>query len=218
MSWFRLGFGGFCPYSFGILFCHHFSWFWGSGILLASCSIINSWFWLGFGSLCPYSFGILFHPHLTWFWLEGSRASPLLFWHPVLSSFPGGLCPYSLASCSRFWLGFRGLIPTLLPSCSVILSAGVLVLFWRLPSSFPGCGLGSGACAPTLLASCSVIISWFWGCGARVPYSLGIRFRHHFLVLARVPGLRPCSFGILFCHHFLVACAPTLWRPVPGSG
>ena len=108
------------PYSFGILFHHHFLVASGCGegsgaclpTLLAFCSIIISWFLLVPGRVL----GLV----------------SLVFWHSVPSSFPAqpgfrSLFPYlSLLSCVRkgilfhhdllagsFWflLGFRGLSP-----------------------------------------------------------------------------------------------------------
>ena len=92
MSWFRLGFQGLSPYSFGILF-HHFlvpARVPGPCLptLLASCSIIISGFPLGFQGLSPYSFGILFHHHFR-VPARVPRLVSLLFWHSVPSSFPG---------------------------------------------------------------------------------------------------------------------------------
>ena len=108
ISWFRLGFRGLSPYSFGILFHHHFLvparvpglvslLFWHP---VPSFSIIISWFRLRFRGLSPYSFGILFHHHfLVPAGVPGLVS--LLFWHPVPSSFPGsGLSPYSFGILS----------------------------------------------------------------------------------------------------------------------
>ena len=95
------------------------------------------------------------------------------------------------------FLGFRGLSPILLGSCSIIIS------WFRL--GFPGlCPYSSGTLfhhhvllrlgfrglSPILLASCSIIISWFrLGFLGLSPYSCGTLFYHPFLVPARVPGL-----------------------------
>ena len=119
------------------------------------------WFRLGFRRLSPYFFGILFHHHF----LAPARVPglvSLLFWNPVPSSFLG-------------YVGFRGLSPYSLASCSIIIS------WFRL--RFRGL-------SPTLLASCSIIISWFrLGFRDLSPYSSGTLFHHPFLVPARVPGL-----------------------------
>ena len=94
MSWFRLGFRGLSPYSFGILFHHLFlvpARVPCLPSLLASCSIITSWFRLGFRGSSPYSSCILFRvPGIV----------SLVFWHSVPSTCPGrGLC-----SIVIFWL------------------------------------------------------------------------------------------------------------------
>ena len=120
----------------------------------------------------------------------------LLFWHPVPSSFPGsgsgsGACfPTLLESCSIilswFRLGFRGLSPY---SLGILFHHHVLfpsrvpglvsLLFWNpVLLSFPG----SGACLPTRLVSRV-------GFQGLSPYSFAILFHHHFLVPAGVPGL-----------------------------
>ena len=133
---------------------------------------------------------------------------------PGLVSLSGACLPTLLASCSIiiswFQLGFRGLS---LYSFGIVFHHHFLVparvpglvslLFWHFVlSSYPGFGWGSGACLSALLALCSIIISWF---------RLGFR------------GLFPYSFGILFHHHFLVpARVPGLvsllfWYPVPSS-
>ena len=162
ISWFRLGFRGLSPYSFRILFHHHFRvlvrvpglvslvfWYpvpssfpgsgWGSGAclrtLLESCSIILSGFWFGFRGLSPYSFRILFHHHFRVL-VRVPGLVPLLFWYPVPSSF------------SWFRLGFRGLSPYFLGILfhhhfRVLARVPGLVslFFWYpVPSSFPGCG------------------------------------------------------------------------------
>ena len=165
---------------------------WGSQFFQETgfCSIIISGFWLGFLGLSPHSFGILFH-------------------HPFLvpARVPGLPClPTLLESCSIilswFRLGFRGLSPYpfgilfhhhfLFPSRVPGL---VSLLFWNpVLLSFPG----SGACLPTRLASCSIILSWFRvGFRGLSPYSFGILFHHHLLVLARVPGLVSLLWSII---------------------
>ena len=71
ISGFRLGFRGLSPYSFGILFHHHF---------LVPARVP--------GLVSLYSFGILFHHRF----LVPARVPglvSLLFWHPVPSSCPG---------------------------------------------------------------------------------------------------------------------------------
>ena len=107
---------GLSPWSFGILFHHHFlvpSGFWvGSGAcfpnLLASCSIIISWFLLVPGRVPGLVSLVFWHPvpsSFSWFHLVLGRVPAfvsVLFWDPVPSSFPGS-----------FWfrVGFRGLSP-----------------------------------------------------------------------------------------------------------
>ena len=138
------------------------------------CSIIIFWFRLGFRGLSPYSFGVLFPHHF----LVPARVPwlvSLLFWHSVPSSFPGSgwgsvaCLPTLLASCSIiiswFRLGFRGLFP--------YYSGTPFHHHFLLPARFRGL----------------------------FPYSFGILLHHHFLVPARVPGL----VSLLF------------WNPVPSS-
>ena len=209
---------------------------------MVSCSIILCWLWLGFRGLSPYSFGILFHHHFR-----------------VRARVGSGAClPIFLVSCSIiiswFRLGFRACLRTLFASCSIIISwfrlgfrglspyfFGILfhhhflvvarvpglvsVLFWHpVPSSFPGSGYGSGACLPIFWVSCSIIISWFrLGFRALSPFFLAScsiiisRFRLGFR------GLSPYFFGILFHYHFLVSAGvPGLvslffWNPIPSS-
>ena len=178
--------------------------------------------------MSPYSFGILFQHHFLVPATVPGLVS-LLFWHPVPSSFPasgsgsGACLPTLLASCSIILSCFRlglspyslGILfhhPFLLPArvpghsgaCLPTLLAGyVSLLFWHpVPASFPGSGYGSGACLPTFLASCSIILSCFrLGFRGLSPYSFGILLDHPFLVLARVQGL----VSLLF------------WHPVPSS-
>ena len=153
--------------------------------LLASCSIILFWF-RPFRGLSPYSFGILFHHHFLVPAVPGLVS--LLFWHPVPSSFPGsgrsGAClPTLLASCSiiiSWFRPFRGLSPY---SFGILFHHDFLV----------------PARVPRLVSlPCSIIMSWcrlgFRAC----PPTL---FHHHVLVPARVSGL----VSLLF------------WHPVPSS-
>ena len=164
ISGFWLGFRGLSPYSFGILFHHHFlvpARVPGLvSLLLASCSIIISW--LGFRGLSPYFFAILFHHHF----LVPARVPglvSLLFWHPVPSSFPGsssgsGAClPILLALCGS---GSGAGLPTLLAFCSIIISWFRLGFRGSSPYS-SGILFRVPGIVPSLLAFCSIFISWF---------------------------------------------------------
>ena len=98
LSWFRLGFRGLSPYSFGILFHHPFlvpARVPGLVSLLFSHPVPSSFscFRLGFRGLPTYFFGILFYYN---FLVPG--LVPLLVWHLVPSS-GRGLC-----SIVIFWL------------------------------------------------------------------------------------------------------------------
>ena len=212
------------PCSFGILFHHPFlvpARVPGlSPTLLASCSIIISWFRLRFRGLSPCSFGILFHhPFLVPARVPGLVS--LLLWHPVPSSFPGS--GYSSGAC----------LPTLLASCSIIIS-WFRLRFWGLspcsfgilfhhpflvPARVPGL-------SPTLLASCSIIISWFW-LGFRAQTSLELNgvlksFKKQFCSTRLVPGILAfCS--IIISSIILVAgrvpgiVSLFFWHSVPSS-
>ena len=176
ISGFWLGFRGLSPYSFGILFHHHFLFpsrvpglvsllFWspvllsfpGSGACLptrlASCSIIISWFWLRFQGLSPYSFGILFHYHVL-LRLGFRGLCPylfgILFHHHVLVPGVPGLVSYSFGILFHHHF----LVPARVPGL-------VSLLFWHsVPSSCPA--------------------------SARVPWLVSLFLWHS--VLSSVPG------------------------------
>ena len=193
------------PYSFGILFHHHFL------VPARVPGLVSLLFWhpvpssfpgsgLGFRGLSPYSFGVLFYHHFL-----------------VPARVPGLVSLLFLASCSViiswFRLGFRGLFPYsfgILFHHPFLVPARVLglvsLLFCHLvPSSFPGSGQSSGACLLTLLASCSIIISWFrLGFRACLPTLLALCSIILSWFWLGFRGLSPYSFGIVFHHHVLV--------------
>ena len=162
----RLGFRGLSPYSFGILFHHHFL------VPARVPGFVSLFFWQ---AMSPYSFGILFHHHFMVPARVLGLVSPV-FWHPHPFLVPArvpGLSPTLSASCSIivswFGLGFRAqtslelngvlnsfkkqfcstrLVPGILAFCSIIISSVLLVagrvpgivslVFWHsVPSSCP---------------------------------------------------------------------------------
>ena len=217
-SWFRPGFRGLSPHSFGILFHHPFLvparipglvslLFWHT-VLFPYSSIILSWFRLWFRGLSPYSFGILFHHHF----LVPARVPglvSLLFWNPVPSSFPGsgygsGAClPTFLASCSIiiswFWLGFRALSPY--SSCTLFHHP------FLVPASVPG------LVAQTALELNGVLNSFkrqFCSTGI-----FGFRVFYGILILAFCSII--ISSVLLFSGRVPGVVSPVFWHSVPSS-
>ena len=202
-SWFRLGFRGLSPYSFGILFHHH-------SLVPARVPGLVS-----LRGLSPYSFGILFYHHfLVPARVPGLVAQTSLKLNGVLNSF-------------KKQIFSTRLVPGILAFCSTIISSVLLVsgrvpgivslVFWHsVPSSCPGsiwfqeglwglspwcCGIvfhhdfllpscsseGSGACFPTFLVFpfsgrglCSIVIFWFLLVRARVPELVSLLFFRFF--------------------------------------
>ena len=217
LSWFRLGFGGLSPYSFGILFHHHFlvparipgfvsllfwhpvpSSFPGSCLdsgaclptLLASCSII-SWFLLGFRGLSPYTLLASCSIIISWF-LLGFR----------------GLSPYSFGILFHHFL-----VPAEVPGLVSLYSFGILFHHFLVPARVPGL---VGILFHHFLVPARVpgLVSLLSGILFRVPGIVSVFFWHsvpsHFLVLARVPGL----VSLFFRHPVQSSCPGSCW----GSG
>ena len=128
-------FRGLSPYSFGILFHHHFL------VPARVPGLVSLLFWQ---AMSPYSFfGILFH----YYFLIPAKVPglvSLLFWHPVPSSFPGSarvpglasllfwqaMSPYSFGILFHHYFLIRAKVPGL-----------ASLLFWHpVQSSCPGSG------------------------------------------------------------------------------
>ena len=133
-SWFRLRFRGLSPYSFGILFHHHFLVPARVPGLVAQTSlelngVLNS-FKKQFFSTRLFSGILAFCSIIISSVLLVSGRFPgivsLVFWHSVPSS---SSCPGSI----WFQEGFRGLSPCVVALCSIMISSFLLV-----PARVPG--------------------------------------------------------------------------------